>query len=353
MNPIDEHELQLVADYCRERRSAVLVLLFTDLQGSAVVGDQRGDPYYIKWRSTHESILTRVMVNYTNGRIIKWIGDSLLAVFSEPSSAVQAALRMQRELRAWNRRHPNDAPMLLRIGLHMGQVTVEERGVSRDVFGGHVNKAARVEALAGGGQIYLTHAVFDSAHQFLKGKRGLAWDHLGEHHLRGIEEAERLYAVRAEPTSTTSKADAAEEAAEIVRIYTVGAHNRFGFLSWTQDYRKAQAKWDEFWRANQASVTASPLAAQDYGYLYQRVRPQRGAPAQPATAKASRALAPSLLRRLESRRNVWDQGQPSGLLEQLSGVDTTTFDDFDAQGVAYKDIRRAHLGHYCPPLQVV
>jgi hypothetical protein len=75
----------------------------------------------------------------------------------------------------------------------MGQVAVENT-TSLDVFGRHVNRAARVEALAGGGHIYLTFPVYDSAKGWIKNDRYVFTNH-GQYSVKGIQEPIGIYEV--------------------------------------------------------------------------------------------------------------------------------------------------------------
>jgi hypothetical protein len=76
----------------------------------------------------------------------------------------------------------------------MGQVVVEG-DVNLDVFGRHVNRAARVEALADGGQVLVTLPVYDSARGWLT-HRSVTWNDHGEYWLKGIDEPTRIHEVR-------------------------------------------------------------------------------------------------------------------------------------------------------------
>tara|TARA_B100000809_G_C15025394_1_gene489959 strand:- start:206 stop:1150 length:945 start_codon:yes stop_codon:yes gene_type:complete len=77
--------------------------------------------------------------------------------------------------------------------MHMGQVSVEGEA-SIDVFGRHVNRAARIESLADGGQILMTHPVHDSASGWLV-ERGYQWADHGRYLLKGIEEPAHVFEV--------------------------------------------------------------------------------------------------------------------------------------------------------------
>jgi hypothetical protein len=125
--------------------------------------------------------------------VIKTIGDSLMCAFAEPTAAVDRAIEMQQRLVQYNREHSDQSQMSVRIGMHMGQVAVED-SVQLDVFGRHVNRAARVESLADGDQILLTAPVYDSASGWLKDQQ-VTWKDHGLYRLKGIKEWTRIYEV--------------------------------------------------------------------------------------------------------------------------------------------------------------
>jgi hypothetical protein len=96
-------------------------------------------------------------------------------------------------VRRYNDEHPTQPPLLVRMGLHMGQVTIEDK-MNVDVFGRHVNRASRVEGLAEGGHIYMTYSVFDSAKSWIAGHASeAAWVSHGKYQVKGIDEALEIY----------------------------------------------------------------------------------------------------------------------------------------------------------------
>jgi hypothetical protein len=82
-----------------------------------------------------------------------------MAVFAEPSSGAQACVEIQR--RILHLFEVGKFPLKVRMGLHLGQVTIEQK-IGQDIFGRHVNKASRVEAMACGGQIFATYSVVET-----------------------------------------------------------------------------------------------------------------------------------------------------------------------------------------------
>jgi class 3 adenylate cyclase len=191
--PIDEKEFNLVDGFRQSRNTSVLTIMFTDIQGFTRLTEERGDAFSNEVRRSHDGILVPLIEKDGSGRVIKHIGDAVMAVFSEPSTAVARALEIQEALRKHNSAHPDQPPLLVRIGLHMGQVTVEDK-MNMDVFGRHVNRASRVEGLAGGGHVYLTYSVFDSAKGWMAGRSGeAAWVSHGRYRVKGIDEALEIF----------------------------------------------------------------------------------------------------------------------------------------------------------------
>ncbi len=190
---IDEQELNLVDRFRQSRNTSVLTIMFTDIQGFTKLTEDRGDAYSNEVRQAHDALLVPIIERDGSGRVIKHIGDAVMAVFAEPSAAVARALEIQEALRRYSAAHADQPPILVRIGLHMGQVTVEDK-MNLDVFGRHVNRASRVEGLAGGGHVYMTYSVFDSAKGWLSGKGGeSAWVSHGRYQVKGIDEPLEIY----------------------------------------------------------------------------------------------------------------------------------------------------------------
>jgi len=114
------------------------------------------------------------------GQIIKSTGDGLLAVFDRPSAAVERALEIQERLKG-------HLALSVRIGLDMGEVRVElENGAIKDVFGRHVDWAARVAAMADGGHVCMTKPVHTDAASWARQGR-LAWKEHGRYRLKSGE----------------------------------------------------------------------------------------------------------------------------------------------------------------------
>jgi class 3 adenylate cyclase len=187
-------DIQVIDQFRRQKNTAVLTILFTDIKGFTQMTEQYGEAYSNQMRHHHDEIVVPVIERDGGGRVIKHIGDAVMAVFSEPSTAVERSLEIQEKLAQFNRAHPDLQDLHVRMGLHSGQVTTEDN-VSTDVFGRHVNRAARVEALADGGQVLVTYPVFDSARGWMheKSDRPVSWEKHGLYALKGIDEPIEIY----------------------------------------------------------------------------------------------------------------------------------------------------------------
>lgn len=93
-----------------------------------------------------------------DGRLVKSLGDGLLAEFEHPAQAVRAALDLHRHFDAANRNLPAAQQLYLRAGINATQLYVDDV----DVYGHGVNLAARVADLAAPGETVVTASVYDA-----------------------------------------------------------------------------------------------------------------------------------------------------------------------------------------------
>ena len=140
-----------------------LTILFADVSGSTALYETLGDRRALKMV---ESVLEelRAATEAHGGRVIKTLGDEIMAVFETPGSGARAAMEMQARVAAMKpagRIRPG-----VRIGMHAGEV-LEEDG---DVFGDAVNTAARMAGIAKSGQILSTASTIDSPPRDFQGQ---------------------------------------------------------------------------------------------------------------------------------------------------------------------------------------
>src|SRR2546430_5110091 len=124
--------------------------MFTDMAGYTALG-QRNES--LAWALAEEQRkLLRPVFNRHIGRVIKTMGDAFLVEFGNALDAVRCAYDVQRASREFNISQPSDQRIMLRIGLHLGDV-VESQG---DISGDAVNIASRIQSLAEDGGICVT-----------------------------------------------------------------------------------------------------------------------------------------------------------------------------------------------------
>ncbi|MEE9587411.1 MAG: adenylate/guanylate cyclase domain-containing protein, partial [Hyphomicrobiaceae bacterium] len=112
------------------------------------------------------------------GRIVKLMGDGLLAEFPSVVGAVQCGVDIQRSMIARDADLPDDRRIWLRIGLNLGDIIVE----GSDIYGDGVNVAARLEGLAEPGGICLSGDAYRQA----KGKIEAEFEDMGEQNLKNV-----------------------------------------------------------------------------------------------------------------------------------------------------------------------
>lgn len=112
------------------------------------------------------------------GRIVKTMGDGLLLEFPSVVAAVEFAIATQAGLVDRNREIPEDEAIRYRIGVHIGDIIIEDN----DIFGNGVNIAARIEPLAEPGGVSLS----DDAYRQVRGRLDVAWEDGGEHEVKNI-----------------------------------------------------------------------------------------------------------------------------------------------------------------------
>ena len=122
------------------------------------------------------------------GRIVKTTGDGLLVEFSSVIDALRCATEWQHRMGEQSAAAPGDERIEFRIGVHQGDIVVEDG----DIFGDGVNVAARLEGLAEPGGICVSARVQEDA----AGKLDLTFDDLGEQNLKNIARPVRVYRIR-------------------------------------------------------------------------------------------------------------------------------------------------------------
>lgn len=127
------------------------------------------------------------LVREHNGRIVKTMGDGVLVEFASAVNAVTCAIDIQKGMAVANQGLADDRRILLRIGINLGDVVVE----SGDLYGDGVIVAARLQTMAGPGEIYVSGNIYDQVRRRLF----CDFDALGPHAIKNIVEPVSLYRI--------------------------------------------------------------------------------------------------------------------------------------------------------------
>jgi adenylate cyclase len=130
-----------------------------------------------------------------HGRLVRTTGDGLLVEFGSVVDALRCASGLQRDLGKRNATVPPDKRIEYRMGIHQGDIVVEDG----DIFGDGVNVAARLEGLAEPGGICVSARVQEDA----AGKLDLAFEDTGERQLKNIARRVRVYRIPLAETART------------------------------------------------------------------------------------------------------------------------------------------------------
>jgi TolB-like protein/class 3 adenylate cyclase len=209
---------------------------FSRLMGADEVGTLRA-------LTGHRTVVDGHIARH-GGRIVGTAGDSVLADFQSVVSALEAAVAIQRDIATRNRDIPTDRRLQFRIGINLGDVIVE----TDTIYGDGVNIAARLQALAQPGGIFVSGSV----HEQVRNKLDLRYGDLGLQRVKNIAKPVRVFSV--------ATADGAPMRRNIPRAVWAGAGALVlivaAALAWRYDAGRANS-----WTARVAGlVGAAPTA---------------------------------------------------------------------------------------------
>ena len=149
-----------------EQYKREISIMFTDIVGSMEYFEQYGDLAGRAMIQQHNNLLFPLIERF-NGQVIKTIGDSIMAKFYKADDAIEASIAMQNTLQNHNlTSREGIGQILIRIGMHSGQAVEDEK----DCYGGAINTAARVEAMAEGNEIFVTRELVNGVKDEVKKK---------------------------------------------------------------------------------------------------------------------------------------------------------------------------------------
>ena len=159
-----------------ERRLAAI--LAADVVGYTRLMEQDTDGTVAAWRAACSDIIDPAIADYS-GHIVKHTGDGFLAEFIAVQDAVTCAVAMQDGLAA--------SPLDFRMGINLGDIIDD----GNDIHGEGVNIAARIEALADPGAIFISGGVYDQ----VRNQLDYRFEDLGEHEVKHVSAPVHVYLV--------------------------------------------------------------------------------------------------------------------------------------------------------------
>jgi class 3 adenylate cyclase len=137
----------------REEAAQVVTVMFTDMAGSTALTQTRGQQVAQQVVRAHNRIVRQALTRF-HSREIKHTGDGIMASFAQASSAVDAAIQIQKDTTAHCRDYP-DLPLQLKVGLNAGEPIAEDG----DLFGSTVQLSARITDKAKANEIFVPDSV--------------------------------------------------------------------------------------------------------------------------------------------------------------------------------------------------
>ncbi|HYV92582.1 MAG TPA: adenylate/guanylate cyclase domain-containing protein [Chitinophagales bacterium] len=153
-------------------------IMFADIMGYTAMM-QENEMHAMRSREKFRKALDREIMAH-HGRIIQYNGDGALCSFNSAIDAVRSAMAIQKDMR-------DDPQVPLRIGIHSGDVMVDEK----NIYGDGVNIASRIESFAVAGGIFISAKVYDE----IKNQNNIEAVSLGTFELKNVKLPLEIYAV--------------------------------------------------------------------------------------------------------------------------------------------------------------
>jgi len=177
-----------VSDEVPKQRRKLSAILMADVSGFSRMMSRDEEGTTARIQDFHRRVLG--LVERYEGRVVDTAGDSVFGEFDSVVQAVRCAQALQEDQARVNEGASSDERIDTRIGVHLGDVIVEDYRV----YGDGVNIAARLETLADPGGIFVSEAVYQQVHNKLE----LPFEDLGLQQLKNIDHPLRVFRVAPE-----------------------------------------------------------------------------------------------------------------------------------------------------------
>jgi TolB-like protein/class 3 adenylate cyclase len=191
----------LTGEHVERRLAAVLA---ADVAGYSRLMGSNEEGTLARLKAVRKTLVDPTIASH-RGRIVKTTGDGMLVEFASAVDAVRGAVEVQRGMADQNVSVPQDQRIEFRIGIHVGDIIIDDN----DIFGDGVNVAARLEGIAEAGGICMSN----DAYRQVRGKVEIVCDDMGPQPLKNIAEPMQVWRVRLAgqiPSATQSPSVASE-----------------------------------------------------------------------------------------------------------------------------------------------
>jgi len=275
---ISESARKRLEEFRLAHETRVLTIFFSDLVGSTRLQSDQGNLRATEIVGKHQAVVRHLLRGF-DGREVDTQGDSFLLVFAAPSEGVRFALRLMAAMRTARAEEP--ALPEVRVGLHQGQVVVDQAAQGTkvfDVYGLQVSTAARIMDLAAGGQILCSRAVFDDARAILTkadldGLAPVAWRNHDSYHFKGVADAHQVCEVGEEGLAPLHPPPAGAKGWPVAAgDEELGWRPAAGVVvpgtSWILESKLGEGGFGEVWKA----VNRADLSTQVFKFCFRRDR---------------------------------------------------------------------------------
>jgi adenylate cyclase len=173
-----------------ERRLAAV--LAADVAGYSRLMGSNEEGALARLKAVRRTLVDPTIASH-RGRMVKTTGDGMLVEFASAVDAVRGAVEVQRGMADENASVPQDQRIEFRIGIHVGDIVIDDN----DIFGDGVNVAARLEGIAEAGGVCMSN----DAYRQVRGKVEIDCDDMGPQPLKNIAEPMQAWRVRLEGQS--------------------------------------------------------------------------------------------------------------------------------------------------------
>jgi formylglycine-generating enzyme required for sulfatase activity/class 3 adenylate cyclase len=167
-------------------------ILAADISGYSRLMERDEEGTYARVTRQRRELIEPTIVEH-HGRLINYAGDGFVAMFDSPVEAVRCGIVIQQSMVGRNASLPREQWILYRVGVHLGDVIVEHG----EIYGDGVNIAARLEGIAGPGELFISGGVYEQ----IKNKLVCAYQSLGDRQVKNITDPVNVYRVLPDPAA--------------------------------------------------------------------------------------------------------------------------------------------------------